>query len=254
MGSRFVASTRGPWGNPSAKNRTSSASGSCQLLVNRQERVRLARFTSLTFLVSLLTLALFGPTAVAHAQMCQPAMPPRVDLVQGYTFIAVVTAAETTGESQSYDFEVERVIRNGTAEPGHEAYPQLQTGGELHEQTAADCSVTNLQIGRRYLISSFRLETLESYYTAAWLIDGQRVELVRMYGDRSFDQRLAEVRTLDEAIGLLLTGALPNTSADPPLAAIAPGGPLAAGQVLTTVLLTALVLVHFRRRFTGSNE
>lgn len=205
-------------------------------------------FAQLALLALLLAEILFRPTAVANAQMCLPQMPDRVDLVQGYSFIGVVTAAETTDASQSYDFDIERVVANGSAEPGHEPYPQLQTGGSLHEQTATDCSVTNLQVGRRYLISAFRLETLESYYTAAWLIDGQRVELVRMYGDRTFDQRLAQVRTRDQAIELVLTGALPDTATDPFILPTIPRPSFAAWQVLAAALVSALVLARFRRR------
>ncbi len=161
-----------------------------------------------------------------------------------------MTAAHTTDVSQSYDFAVERVVQNGTGRPDHGQYAPLIAGGNLHEQTATECSVTNLRVGARYLVSPFALRSFQSYYTGVWQVNGERVELVRMYGDRTFDERLAQVTTVDEAITLVTTGSLPD-AATWPTASPVPDPPFGLWQALTAAMLAAIGVLAIRRRPTS---
>lgn len=166
----------------------------------------------LTSIVAGATFAVSVALTSAYGQMCDNAMPPRVDLAQGYAFTGTLIGARITQTTSTYDFLVDRVITNGLSQLGVPPSDLLKAGEVLHEVTSECGAVTNLQVDKRYLVSAGYLVSFQSYYTAVWLISGARVTLVRMYGDRDFDPKLAAVDTIDEAVALITTGALPETA------------------------------------------
>lgn len=142
-------------------------------------------------------------------------MPSEVAFARGYTFIATLTAMRgETPESRppSWDFAVERVFA-GEDRPVQGPGAVAIVPGRTTTLDGRCYPPRHLHVGQRYLISKADLGTFSSMSTVAWELDANdRVHLVRQYGSRHLDPRIAEPTTLAEAVALMAPNAvLPPT-------------------------------------------
>lgn len=216
---------------------------------------------NLVRLVVAATLAFGGATMSAipaHAETCVNAMPSAATDVRGYAFegeVLSITLGPEIEPGMPRLSDVRVAVSKVHANPTDRLREDPIRAGdtiEIHSNACDGFASVGVVVGSKVLISTRNRESASTWDTAVWERQGSTLRLLVLLGPlgevwQTRDRRLADVRTLHEALALVAPEAvgMPDTStkAHRPSA----GGP-AVAMVAGAVALALSVLGAGLRR------
>jgi hypothetical protein len=168
---------------------------------------------------ALAVLAIIGLLALAPQPafaefpvVCGRNPPVSVANVQGFTWTGTVT---DLGPARAIVFRVDHVYSENHQSDSAPPPESLEAGRSIHLGNRTCNPITGLEIGHRYVVSTFGIGTAGpiSGETAVWELEGNHARFLHMYEtDRVLARALPAADTLTEVIRLVAPGAeLPPT-------------------------------------------
>jgi hypothetical protein len=190
--------------------------------------------------------------APGSAENCEAVMPSQVRFARGYTFVATLAAKHPPVGALApvWDFAVERVFVGADRPMTSPVHKVVRAGATTSFYVGGCYPVRGLRVGHRYIVSKADLVTFSSMSTVVWeVLRGGRVRLLRQYGSRDLDPRIAQPTTLRDAVALMAPHAdLPRTDGTDA------GHVAGQGPVLTLMAgLLGAAVYRKRRRRSGSS-
>jgi len=155
---------------------------------------------------SLVSVAIGGPvsSSVVRAENCGPGMPPRIAFARGYMFSGTLTAMRPeTQRLAEWRFSVDEAF-HGLGDIDVGPVRQTMEPGTTMTLHGLCYPPQGLKVGHRYLVSDATPLDFSSMSAVVWeFLPRDRVRLLRQYGSRNMDPRIAGPTTVAEAVRLM---------------------------------------------------